>query len=233
MEKSASKRQIDFSKEFSKPVKPEEFGIQSAELSADLRKAIASLQVYQAELEMQNEELREVHEKLESSRNRYFELFNFAPTGYVLLNSAYIIVEANVAVLDLLGLSRTDINNTPLLTYIHTEDHRLLVSLLDTLLSRKAMPKQDVVIRVVTGTSQYRTIKIEGKLADRSEIEPEQIMLAMMDLTELEKTRKALADSENLYRSLVYSSMDHIFMLSSDGYFLTSNQKVIRYLARA
>ena len=43
---------------------------------------IHDLQVHQNELEMQNEELQRAQLELEDSRNRFQDLYNFAPAGY-------------------------------------------------------------------------------------------------------------------------------------------------------
>ena len=53
------------------------------------------LQVHQIELEMQNEALRQAHIALEDSRDRYFDLFEFAPIGYFTLSATGLITEVN------------------------------------------------------------------------------------------------------------------------------------------
>ena len=48
----------------------------------DIQELVHELGTRQIELEMQNEELRTIRDELESSRNQYFELYDFAPVGY-------------------------------------------------------------------------------------------------------------------------------------------------------
>ena len=49
-------------------------------------KLLHDLEVHQIELEMQNEELRNGHEKLHVSQGRYVDLYDFAPIGYMTID---------------------------------------------------------------------------------------------------------------------------------------------------
>ncbi len=61
------------------------------------------LDVQRVELELQDEELRETHAALRASRDRYQQLFHLAPVGYLTLDRAGTILEANRAFAELVA----------------------------------------------------------------------------------------------------------------------------------
>ncbi|HET9158825.1 MAG TPA: ATP-binding protein [Myxococcaceae bacterium] len=67
---------------------------------------VHELRVHQVELEFQNRALREAQEQLELSRQRYAELYDFAPVAYLSLDAEGTIGEVNVAAARLLGHDR-------------------------------------------------------------------------------------------------------------------------------
>ncbi len=64
------------------------------------------LEVHQLELEMQNESLRQAQIALEKSRDRYLDLYEFAPVGYLTVNGNGVIAESNLTAATLLGIER-------------------------------------------------------------------------------------------------------------------------------
>ena len=99
------------------------------------------LRLYQTELEMQNDELREAYQKLEVSRRKYLGLFDLAPVGYVTLNQAGIIQDINLVACQLLGVSRQYIvaGKTPLIGLLGGACHAVLFECLRRL-SRESGP---------------------------------------------------------------------------------------------
>ena len=82
---------------------------------------IHELQVHQIELETQAEELRRAHLALEESRDKFLDLYDFAPTGYLTLTDKVLIAEVNLAGATLLGVERSKLVNTRFRKYIAPE----------------------------------------------------------------------------------------------------------------
>jgi PAS domain S-box-containing protein len=72
----------------------------------DEREVLHELRVLTAELELQNDELRQRQLELEASRDHYRALFDLAPVGYVALDPRGVVLEANRAAAELLGEAR-------------------------------------------------------------------------------------------------------------------------------
>ncbi len=89
--------------------------------SKDLQALIHDLQVHQVELEMQNEELRIKQVELEESRNRYLDLYEFAPVGYLIFDRKGRIAEVNLTGTKLLGLPRSKAVGRPFTRFLSKE----------------------------------------------------------------------------------------------------------------
>ncbi len=86
--------------------------------NVELCRVQAELETQQIELELQNEELRLVQEELELSRNKYSELYDFAPVGYFTFDPAGQILEVNLAGASMLGVERSLLVNRPFSGFI-------------------------------------------------------------------------------------------------------------------
>jgi PAS domain S-box-containing protein len=85
------------------------------------------LETNRLELEAQNQQLEETYFELEKSRDRYSDLYDFAPLGYVTLDSLGLIREINLTGAELLGVERSRLLDRPFITYVIDEDKTLLL----------------------------------------------------------------------------------------------------------
>ena len=78
---------------------------------ADTQRLVHELQVHQIELEMQNEELQKARNELEAGLEKYSDLYDFAPVGYLTLDREGVVREANLTCTSLLGIDRSRLVN--------------------------------------------------------------------------------------------------------------------------
>ncbi len=90
-------------------------------LSPDVQKLIQELEMHQTELEMQNEELRRIQQELEDAKNKYLDLYDFAPVGYFTLDEKDRIVETNQTGVQFLGAPKSFLRNKPFDQFISPE----------------------------------------------------------------------------------------------------------------
>ena len=84
------------------------------------------LQVHQIELEMQNDELRNIQKELEASRDQYLELYDFAPIGYLTLDANGQIRRTNRATSDMFGRDPQRLVNKPLTRFIADDEGKTI-----------------------------------------------------------------------------------------------------------
>src|SRR5215831_8300436 len=76
--------------------------------SGRVRELIRELQAHQLELQQQNEQLRDAEIALVEVRDRYLDLYNFAPIGYVTVDKDGTILETNLTAATMLGVERQE-----------------------------------------------------------------------------------------------------------------------------
>ncbi len=83
------------------------------------QQTLDALRLHQLELEVQNEELRQMQRKLDAQRERYFELYDLAPVSYCTVEVGGRILEANLSAAGLLGVAPGMLVQQPLSHFIH------------------------------------------------------------------------------------------------------------------
>ena len=117
------------------------------------------LRVYRIELEMQNETLRHNLLALEDARDRYLDIFEFAPAGYACLTAAGVITEINLAGTSLFGTERKLMLDRRFANFVMYEDRdRWYLYLLDTV--KKTQP-QHCEIRLLRGGQPFH-VRLSG-----------------------------------------------------------------------
>ena len=193
----------------------------------DIKNLVHELQVHQIELEMQNEELRKLQNELEISRQKYFDLYNLAPTGYYTFNKDGQILEANLQAAQMLGLERQALLKENIYAFIHNEDCDLfywhLAKVCEThehhtcelRMHRKNGAQLDVYLESVG-------IENDGKIFKKCRT-------SITDISELKQAEAALRESEEKYRHLFENSNDAIYIMYQNQFQMV-NKKFVEIL---
>ena len=208
----------------SRPVPPHV----SEHLTADaMRKTLHELQVYQIELEMQNEELRDVQVALDIERSRYQDLYDMAPVGYLTLGQTGDILQCNLKAASLLGLPRSQLVGKPLRRFIakHDRDAHYLFSQ-QTL--RTGQPAQRDVQMVNTAGSGFWVRMAATAEAENSNAEC--LLVIISDISDRKHAEEKLYESEEIHRSL-FNSIDEGFCIIEMVFDNHHNPVDFRYLA--
>jgi signal transduction histidine kinase/ActR/RegA family two-component response regulator len=86
--------------------------------AAQAQRLLHELRVHQIQLEMQNEELRVSRAEVETGLQRYTDLYDFAPIGYLTLSPEGSIRELNLPAARLLGRERSRLVGSRLRTFV-------------------------------------------------------------------------------------------------------------------
>lgn len=140
---------------------------------------IHEILVYQKELELQNEELQSSYIELENTRNRYFELYNNAPFGYVTLTRNGIITEYNRTFLNIIDNQTIKSGYSAFSQFIHKDDLERYLSIY----RRYFEHPEGNDIEFKLNTEPVKFVRISGKSATLPDGEPV-LRLSVMDITE-------------------------------------------------
>ncbi|BAE52469.1 PAS domain-containing sensor histidine kinase [Paramagnetospirillum magneticum] len=186
------------------------------------------LRVHQIELEMQNEELRRVQLELEESRDRYIDLYEFAPVGYVTLGSSGHIESANLTLSSMLGFERSallKLRFSALVSEVSGDDwHRFMAAILND----QEDPHRTTDLRLRRrdeGTIEARL----DCLRVTNAVHGAMVRVAITDITRIKQTEIALQASEKRYSLLAASTFEGI-AISAKGRIVDVNEQLVEML---
>lgn len=186
----------------------------SSQLS--IEKLLHELQVHQIELEMQNDELRRSHIELEESRDRYFDLFEFAPIAYITLSDKGLITEANFTSSKLLGVVRKKLIDRPFSRYIMGECINEFHLYLSKLYHEPICKNCDTQIKCEDGS--YRYVHLET-LPVKSESGAMTLRITLVDITE-----RKLAEEQLAIAATAFEAQEGIMVTDANSLIIKVNK---------
>ena len=152
-----------------------------------------SLQVHQIELEMQNEDLRQARLALEESRDKYLDLYDYAPIGYFTLDENALILEANLSGVGLLGMERGSLIGMPLTSFVHKETQDTFYFHRNQVLQTGA--RHVCVIKLVKKSGEQFHAQLESIPAPDGDGALSQLRTILTDITDRKRLEEDLKKS--------------------------------------
>lgn len=152
---------------------------------------IHDLEVHQAELEAQNQQLREAQYQLEESRHRYSDLYDFAPVAYCTFNASGCVTEINLTGAAMLGEQRSRVIGKPFALYVAEPDRAAFRTHLQR---RLQLPQGPAVVELTLAGSAKDPIVVQ--MVSAVAREPGGTIMncrsTFMDITEQKRAEGAL-----------------------------------------
>ena len=129
-----------------------------------MRSLIHELRVHQIELQMQNEELLRAQEEVQRARDRYFELYDLAPVGYLTLDREGTILQANLRAAELMRLPRSHLLKRKFEDLVVASDVAAFVDHLQRFAEEGGRRSCEVALRRRDGTAlpvHIETVRVE------------------------------------------------------------------------
>ncbi len=127
---------------------------------AELNTTLEEMRVAEEELRQQNEELIFSRYAVEAARERYRDLFEFAPDGYLVTSLQGVVEEANRAAARLLGISQRLLLGKPFVTFVEDDQRREYRSLLARLTQEDRVQDWNVRIKPRHGAAFEATLTV-------------------------------------------------------------------------
>ena len=182
------------------------------------------LRVQHTELEMQNEQLRQAQVELEETRDRYTNLYEFAPVGYLTLNHEGMIDEINLTGAVLFGVERNKLSHHRFAPFVATEDrdlwHRHFLSVL------KNNNKLSFELALQRSDGSRFSAQLDC-LRLKKEGEEPVVRIALTDVTERQRAERALRNSEVRLHTVVESLTEGLAVSDLDGQLLHFNRAAL------
>jgi PAS domain S-box-containing protein len=180
---------------------------------------VHELQVHQIELEMQAEELRRSHLELAESRDKFLDLYEFAPTGYLTLTDKALIADVNLTGATLLGVERSRLVRARFRKFIAPHDLSLWDRYFTNILELEE--KQQCTLTLIRGDkslfpARLESIRIPGRDGEIT------VRITISDITDIWQI-EALRESEDRFRKIFENSPIGMVLVTPDFRFSSVN----------
>ena len=191
--------------------------------NAELLRTQIELETQQLELQMQNEELQQTREELETSRNKYTELYEFAPVGYFSFDKSGVIREVNLTGARMLGVERRSLINKSLRCFMADFDDssQIFTRHLEAVLQSQSVQRCEIRLVGKDGATIFALL--QSGTVDTANNHSGDILSSMIDDTPAKQLEAEIKDAGEYAENIVETLRESLVVLDSELQILTAN----------
>lgn len=153
----------------------------------EMRNLVHELEVHRVELEIQNQQLADTQLAAEESKDRYRELYESAPTGYLTIDREGCIEESNLFASELLGVPRVDLIGRKFSSFVAVNHQDEWHFARRALAEGRMRRSREFELCLHDGSRVVVQIASSGRVDSSGSLS-----LALLDVTELRDTERIL-----------------------------------------
>ena len=179
----------------------------------EVQRLLREIETHHIELERQNEELRASQRQLEAYRDRYIDLYDFAPLGYVTLDEDGYVQEINLAGAKLLEADRDGLTGYAFGEYVATDNRAAFQEHVAQCVRERREVTTELHLVTRSGLSiaaQLHSIPVAGPLDDTL------CKTAITDITERRKMEEAIRRSRAFLQTVIDAIPETMLVIGRD-----------------
>ena len=179
---------------------------------------VYELRVHQIELEMQHEQLRQAQEALEISRDRFVDLYEFAPNAYFTLTRDGLIAESNLKASTMLGVERKNLRQRRFARFVADQDKDRWYRLFQTMRENPGEQTHETDMVLVRNDGSTFGAHLDC-LCKTAADESWTLRIALVDISRLKQ-----AEDELRIAAIAFESQEGMMITDAQGVILKVNQ---------
>lgn len=180
----------------------------------EVKTMLHDYQVFQIELELQNEELRDAQKQFEVARDRFARLYNDAPVGYLSIDQSGIITQTNQTFAEMVEKDPYLLCGKALFDFISTPDRSAFLGRFKAFFKN---PEGKELTFALSGCQ--RKVRCVGRIENqRQGAEDERrLLLILSDITAQARVEEALQERERFLTSILETTQDGFWVIEQSG----------------
>ncbi|MFP4547039.1 MAG: ATP-binding protein [Fidelibacterota bacterium] len=167
---------------------------------ANINKTVHELKVHQIELELQNEELIDLQREMEESRNHYYDLFNNAPVGYIILDKSGKILDVNDTFLKLLDYVQDDMVDKYFVDFLDADSRNIFGSRFKAIFKK---PSGKILEVCIQKGNRRVYVELKGeKIKYPKEKIDDHLVFSVADVSERRESRRRIIHLNRILESV-------------------------------